>query len=64
MLTPEMVRDAFLGIFEEKAKQKTLLDVFEYHNAKFKEKALIGKVSIKSWERLEIAKNKVIAFMA
>ncbi len=63
-VTPEMVRDAFLGIFEEKAKQKTLLDVFEYHNAKFKEKALIGKVSIKSWERLEIAKNKVIAFMA
>ena len=63
-VTPEMVRDAFLGIVEEKAKQKTLLDVFEYHNAKFKEKALIGKVSIKSWERLEIAKNKVIAFMA
>lgn len=63
-VTPEMVRDAFLGIEEEKAKQKTLLEVFEYHNSKFKEKALIGKVSIKSWERLEIAKNKVIAFMA
>ena len=63
-VSPEMVRDAFFGIVEEKTKQKTLLDVFEYHNAKFKEKALIGKVSIKSWERLEIAKNKVIAFMA
>lgn len=63
-VTPEMVRDAFLGIEDEKAKHKTLLEVFEYHNAKFKEKALIGKVSIKSWERLETAKNKVIAFMA
>ena len=63
-VTPEMVKHAFLGIEEEKAKQKTLLEVFDYHNARFKEKALIGKVSIKSWERLEIAKNKVIAFMA
>ncbi len=63
-VTPEMVRDAFLGIVEEKAKQKTLLEVFEYHNAKFKEKTTVGKVSIKSWQRLEIAKNKVITFMA
>lgn len=63
-VTPDMVRDTFLGIDKEETKQKTLLDVFEYHNAKFKEKALIGKVSMKSWERLEIAKNKVIAFMA
>jgi site-specific recombinase XerD len=62
-VSPDMVRDAFLGIEKEEAKQKTLLDVFEYHNSKFKEKALIGKVSMKSWERLEIAKNKVIAFM-
>lgn len=63
-VTPDMVRDAFLGIEKESAKQKTLLEVFEYHNSRFKEKALIGKVSIKSWERLEIAKNKVFAFMA
>lgn len=62
-VTPEMVRDSFLGKVDEKAKQKTLLEVFEYHNSRFKEKALIGKVSMKSWERLEIAKNKVIAFM-
>lgn len=62
-VTPDMVKNAFLGIEEESERQKTLLEVFEYHNAKFKEKALVGKVSIKSWERLEIAKNKVIAFM-
>lgn len=63
-VTPEMVKNAFYGITESVEIQKTLLDVFNYHNAKFKEKALIGKVSMKSWERLEIAKNKVIAFMA
>lgn len=62
-VTPDMVKNAFLGIEEESERQKTLLEVFEYHNAKFKEKALVGKVSMKSWERLEIAKNKVIAFM-
>lgn len=53
-VTPDMVRDAFLGIEKESAKQKTLLEVFEYHNAKFKEKTTVGKVSIKSWQRLEI----------
>lgn len=63
-VTPEMVKNAYLGIEEVSEIQKTLLDVFEYHNLKFKEKAMIGKVSMKSWERLEIAKNKVIAFMA
>lgn len=63
-VTPEMVKNAFLGIEEEAKKEKTLIEAFDYHNAKFKEKALIGKVSMKSWERLEIAKNKVIAFMS
>lgn len=63
-VTPDMVRDAFLGIEKESAKQKTLLEVFEYHNAKFKEKTTVGKVSIKSWQRLEITKSKVVAFMA
>jgi site-specific recombinase XerD len=62
-VTPEMVKNAFFGIQEETKKEKTLLEAFNYHNLKFKEKAQIGKVSMKSWERLEIAKNKVIAFM-
>ncbi len=62
-LSPEMVKNAFLGIQENTKKEKTLLEAFNYHNSKFKEKALIGKVSIKSWERLEIAKNKVNTFM-
>lgn len=62
-VTPEMVKNAFLGIEEEAKVEKTLLEAFDYHNSKFKEKALIGKVSMQSWERLEIAKNKVIAFM-
>ena len=62
-VTPEMVKNAFLGIEEEAKKEKTLIESFDYHNAKFKEKTLIGKVSMKSWERLEIAKNKVIVFM-
>lgn len=63
-VTPELVRNAFLGIVEVSEIQKSLLEVFEYHNMKFKEKVNIGKVSMKSWERLEIAKNKVIAFMS
>jgi len=63
-ISPEMIRNAFLGIEEETNKRKTILEAFDYHNSKFKEKAQVGKVSMKSWQRLEIAKNKVKAFMS
>jgi site-specific recombinase XerD len=57
-----MLSDTYLGK-ENKLKEKTLLDAFEYHNRKFKEKAEHGSVSMKTWARFEILKNKVIKFM-
>ena len=64
IITPEMVRDTFLGVDkDEKRQKKTILDAFEYHNAKFKEKVDVGKGSKKTHTRLQITKNKVIAFM-
>ena len=61
-VTTEMLSDTYLGK-ENKLKEKTLLDAFEYHNRKFKEKAEHGSVSLKTWTRFEILKNKVIKFM-
>ena len=61
-VTTEMLSDTYLGK-ENKLKEKTLLDAFEYHNWKFKEKAEHGSVSLKTWARFEILKNKVIKFM-
>jgi integrase len=61
-VTTEMLSDTYLGK-ENKLKEKTLLDAFEYHNRKFKEKAEHGSVSMKTWARFEILKNKVIKFM-
>ena len=61
-VTTQMLSDNYLGK-EIKSKEKTLLDAFEYHNRKFKEKAIHGSVSMKTWARFEILKNKVIKFM-
>lgn len=61
-VSPQLLSDTYLGK-ETKLKEKTLLDAFEYHNRKFKEKAEHGSVSLKTWSRFEILKNKVIKFM-
>ncbi len=61
-VSTQMLSDSYLGK-ETKPKEKTLMDVFEYHNRKFKEKAEHGSVSLKTWTRFEILKNKVLKFM-
>lgn len=62
-VSPQFLSDHYLGK-EIKSKEKTLMDAFDYHNRKFKEKAIHGSVSLKTWARFEILKNKVIKFMA
>ncbi|MCC7533824.1 MAG: site-specific integrase [Bacteroidia bacterium] len=62
-VTPEMVRNACLGINKDDTKARTLLEAFEYHNTKFKEKVSSGKLSFKTWQRLDIGKNKVAQFL-
>mgnify|MGYP000983880104 FL=1 len=61
-VSPQLLSDTFLGK-ETKPLEKTIMDAFEYHNKKFKEKALHGSVSMKTWTRFEILKNKVVKFM-
>lgn len=60
--TAKDLKNKFLGI-EEKATYKTIVQAFDYHNLKMKEKVEIGKVVPKTLQRYEITKNKVINFM-
>lgn len=62
-ITPVMVKNAYFGIVEESERQRTLLEVFEYHNSKFKEKVATGNACIDSWKRLETTKSKIQTFM-
>jgi site-specific recombinase XerD len=60
------LKNIFLGkdkIEEEKPKQKTICEAFDYHNLKMADIVKIGKVSPKTLLRYEITKNKVVAFM-
>jgi site-specific recombinase XerD len=61
-LTPQMLSDSYLGK-EPKNKEKTLIDVFQYHNKKFKEKAERGLLSKKTHARFEILLGKIVKFM-
>lgn len=61
-VSPQLLSDTYLGK-ETKPLEKTIMDAFEYHNKKFKEKAEHGSVSLKTWTRFEILKNKVVKFM-
>jgi integrase len=61
-VSPQLLSDNYLGK-ETLPKEKTLLEAFTYHNKKFKEKAEHGKVSLKTWTRFEILKNKVVRFL-
>lgn len=63
-VTPEMVKDAFLGIEKQSIKEHTLIEAFDLHNAKIKEKATIGKMSMKTWRRLDIGKKKILDFLS
>lgn len=63
-VTPEMVRDAFLGIEKVTEKAHSLIEAFDFHNTKIKEKATIGKMSMKTWRRLDIGKKKILDFLS
>lgn len=59
-ITPEMVRNAYVGIKEEK---KTLIQAFDYHNLKFAEKAKSGHLSEATLKRYHITKGKVCDYL-
>lgn len=59
-ITPEMVRNAYIGVKESK---KTLFEVFDYHNLKFAEKAKSGHLSEATHKRYLITKEKVREYL-
>jgi hypothetical protein len=59
-VTPEMVRNAYCGIKEEK---KTLLEAIDYHNLKFNEKIQQGLLSEDTLQKYKTLKDKVVEFM-
>jgi site-specific recombinase XerD len=62
LVTTKELKDKFLGV-EEKEKEVTILEAFEYHNLNMLERARAGIIAKKTHTRYEIAKNKMIAFM-
>lgn len=65
-ITPEMVRNAYLGIDEQLMKEeheKTLLDTFDYHNLKFKEKVEAEFFSENTLSKYETTRLKVVEFL-
>lgn len=62
--TAESVKSRFTGVeVKPKVTYKTIMDAFDYHNAKMEEQVKIGKVVTKTHTRYKITKNKVKAFM-
>lgn len=59
-VTAEDLKNAYFGVRE---KQRTLLDAYDFHIRRFGEKVAIGKNSIGSLKRLNVGRNKVVAFM-
>ena len=62
LVTTKELKDKFLGV-EEKVKEVTILEAFEYHNLNMLERARAGIIAKKTHTRYEIAKNKMIEFM-
>lgn len=63
MVNAKMIKQRHNGIEEETPKQITLSDAFDYHNAKMKIEAEIGKVVKKTYARYIITKNKALRFV-
>jgi site-specific recombinase XerD len=57
---PDMVRNAYLGIHEEK---KTLLQTLDYHNLKFSEKADSGYLSPETLKKYQTTRIKLIEYL-
>ncbi|WP_435354231.1 site-specific integrase [Emticicia sp. SJ17W-69] len=58
---PEMLRNAYIGVKEEK---NTLLQIIDFHNLKFKEKADIGQFSLKTFEKYLTTRLRVSEFLS
>jgi site-specific recombinase XerD len=61
-VTTKELKDKFLGV-EEKQKEVTIVEAFNYHNLNMLERARAGIIAKKTHTRYEIAKNKMIEFM-
>lgn len=59
-ITPTMIKNAYLGIGREK---KTLIEVIDFHNAKFKEKVEKEKRSEGTLKKWYTTKDKLVAFL-
>lgn len=63
-ITAADIKDRFLGTdTAPQEKEKTILDIFEYHNLKMEEQLKIGKIASKTYIRYVITKKKIEAFM-
>ncbi|MFY0255922.1 site-specific integrase [Chitinophaga sp. 30R24] len=60
-VTPTMIKNSYNGINREK---RTLLEVTDFHNEKFKEKVDKGKRSDKTLKKWHCTKDKISAFLS
>ncbi len=63
MIVSQDIKNKFLGVEDQRPKNKTILDAFEYHNLKLSEQVKSEIVVSKTYARYIITKNKVQAFM-
>lgn len=59
-ILPEMLKNAYFGLEEEK---KTLIQLIDFHNQKFKEKVDIGQFSEKTFEKYITTKQRTEEFI-
>ncbi len=61
-ISAKIIKEKLTGK-ELKPKYKTILECFEFHNLKMKEKVQVNLISPKTLMRFDITKNKVAAFI-
>lgn len=61
-LTAQELKELFIGK-KEKAKQKSILDAFEYHSLKMSEKIKVGKVAKTTLAKYDYCQTKVENFL-
>ena len=63
-ITAADIKDRFIGADSiPQEKEKSILDIFEYHNLTMEEQLKIGKIASKTYIRYVITKKKIEAFM-
>lgn len=61
-VSPKLLSDKYTGK-DQKEKQKTLMEIVEYHNAKFSEKVANGKNAFNTLRSFEVLKKKIQLFI-